>query len=151
MIFCKAESQRDAVYCMGERGLSCLNRPKPCQAETVRLCALQLPRLWQHVIATLIVQINLKRKHWDSSGEQGRSSKRCTDIYERQMSEASGKKARGSSSLRQPAPRQGASSRGAAGTPGSEAVQRLRAQQAAHAQKLAQVTVYCCCSSCQHI
>ena len=81
------------------------------------------------------VQIHLKRKHWDSSAEQGRSSKRCTDIYERQMSDASGNKRQASSSVGQPAP----SSKGEKGRRGSEAVQRLRAQQATQAQKLAQV------------
>ena len=81
------------------------------------------------------VQIHLKRKHWDSSAEQGRSSKRCTDIYERQMSDASGNKRQASSSVGQPAP----SSKGEKGRRGSEAVQRLRAQQATQAEKLAQV------------
>ena len=67
------------------------------------------------------------------------------------MSDASGKRARESSSLRQPAPQQGASSRGGATKPGSEVVQRLRAQQAAQAQKLAQVTECCCYLPSQHL
>ncbi len=99
-----------------------------------------IPMMQRHPSAVLCLQIHLKRKHWDSSAEQGRSSKRCTDIYERQMSDASGNRAQASSSVRQPAPQRGSStSKGGGGKQGSEAVQRLRAQQAAQAKKLAQV------------
>ncbi|CAK0783634.1 hypothetical protein CVIRNUC_006833 [Coccomyxa viridis] len=35
------------------------------------------------------LKINLKRKHWDSSARLGGASKHCTDIFQRQMSEAS--------------------------------------------------------------
>ena len=33
-------------------------------------------------------QVNLKRKHWDPNASQGRSSKRCTQIFEQQMANA---------------------------------------------------------------
>ena len=34
------------------------------------------------------VQVNLKRKHWDQNASQGRSSKRCTHIFEQQLANA---------------------------------------------------------------
>ena len=33
-------------------------------------------------------QVNLKRKHWDPNASQGRSSKRCTQIFEQQLANA---------------------------------------------------------------
>lgn len=35
-----------------------------------------------------LLQVNLKRKHWDPKASQSRSSKRCTEIFNRQMARA---------------------------------------------------------------
>ena len=109
-----------------------------------------------------VLQIHLKRKHWDGGAQQqqqGRASKRCTGIFQRQMQDASRQQGSGASRLEHsqgeavkvPSPqkrkkwKQGGQAGGRAGS-------SLDAQAQKHAQVIS-IIEYCqslpspCCSS----